>query len=308
MNHSKKTTSAFQHLNLINLSVLKEAVHLNNELILIDNFNFASTSDDESLFFTQYPVKLSFTVVIIVFSGSMHYRINLEELWAYSNDLITVQKGAIGEFLHSSPDLQVAVIAFNNELFHMNDHPVVAMKMQQMLYENPVKHFSGESLKEIRMIYELMKKKIIENDNPFRKEILQGYVRALMYTILHKLLETLQQLPEHIQNNRQHEIYMQFIREVQRNYQKERSVAYYADRLCITPKYLSQTVQKASGRLAGEWISEYVILEAKALIKSHCYTIQQISELLHFPNPSFFGRYFKKKVGCTPKAYQKNIR
>ena len=190
----------------------------------------------------------------------------------------------------------------------MNDHPEVAMKMQQMLYENPVKHFSGESLKEIRMIYELMKKKIIENDNPFRKEILQGYVRALMYTILHKLLETLQQLPEHIQNNRQHEIYMQFIREVQRNYQKERSVAYYADRLCITPKYLSQTVQKASGRLAGEWISEYVILEAKALIKSHCYTIQQISELLHFPNPSFFGRYFKKKVGCTPKAYQKNIR
>ncbi len=308
MNHSKKTTSAFQHLNLINLSVLKEAVHLNNELILIDNFNFASTSDDESLFFTQYPVKLSFTVVIIVFSGSMHYRINLEELWAYSNDLITVQKGAIGEFLHSSPDLQVAVIAFSNELFHMNDHLEVAMKMQQMLYENPVKHLSAESLKEIRMVYELMKKKIIENDNPFRKEILQGYVRALMYTILHKLLETLQQVPAYIQNNRQHEIYMQFIREVQRNYQKERSVAYYADRLCITPKYLSQTVQKASGRLAGEWISEYVILEAKALIKSHCYTIQQISEMLHFPNPSFFGRYFKKKVGCTPKAYQKNIR
>lgn len=308
MNHSKKTTSAFQHLNLINLSVLKEAVHLNNELILIDNFNFASTSDDESLFFTQYPVKLSFTVVIIVFSGSMHYRINLEELWAYSNDLITVQKGAIGEFLHSSPDLQVAVIAFSNELFHMNDHLEVAMKMQQMLYENPVKHLSAESLKEIRMVYELMKKKIIENDNPFRKEILQGYVRALMYTILHKLLETLQQVPVYIQNNRQHEIYMQFIREVQRNYQKERSVAYYADRLCITPKYLSQTVQKASGRLAGEWISEYVILEAKALIKSHCYTIQQISEMLHFPNPSFFGRYFKKKVGCTPKAYQKNIR
>lgn len=302
MNHSKKTTSAFQHLNLINLSVLKEAVHLNNELILIDNFNFASTSDDESLFFTQYPVKLSFTVVIIVFSGSMHYRINLEELWAYSNDLITVQKGAIGEFLHSSPDLQVAVIAFSNELFHMNDHLEVAMKMQQMLYENPVKHLSGESLKEIRMVYELMKKKIIENDNPFRKEILQGYVRALMYTILHKLLETLQQVSAYIQNNRQHEIYMQFIREVQRNYQKERSVAYYADRLCITPKYLSQTVQKASGRLAGEWISEYVILEAKALIKSHCYTIQQISEMLHFPNPSFFGRYFKKKVGCTPKA------
>ena len=308
MDHSPKTTSAFQHLNLINLSVLKEAVHLDNELILIDNFDLSNTSSDESLFFTQYPVKLSFTVVIIIFSGSMHYRINLEEFWAYSNDLITVQKGAIGEFLHSSPDLQVVVIAFSNEFFHMNDHPELAMKMQQMLYGNPVSHFSGESLKEMRMIYELMKKKISETDNPFRKEILQGYVRALMYTTLHKMLETLQQVPAYIRNDRQHEIYMQFIREVQKNYQRERSVAFYAGRLCITPKHLSQTVLKASGRLAGEWISDYVILEAKALIKSHCYTVQQISEILHFPNQSFFGRYFKKKVGCTPKAYQKNIR
>ena len=69
MDHSPKTTSAFQHLNLINLSVLKEAVHLDNELILIDNFDLSNTSSDESLFFTQYPVKLSFTVVIIIFSG-----------------------------------------------------------------------------------------------------------------------------------------------------------------------------------------------------------------------------------------------
>lgn len=308
MNNPKKSPSMFQRLNLISLSILREAVHLDNDLILIDNFNHSDTSSDESRFFIQYPVKLSFTVVIIVLSGSMHYHINLEEFWARSNDLVTVQKGAIGEFLQSSPDLQVAVIAFSNELFHMNDHPETAMKMQQMLYENPVNHFSGETIKEVLMIYDLMKKKITETDNPFRKEILQGYVRALMYSTLHKLLETSQQVPAYIRNDRQHEIYMQFIREVQRNYQKERSVTYYADRLCITPKYLSQTVQKASGRFAGEWISEYVILEAKALIKSHRYTIQQISEMLHFPNPSFFGRYFKKKVGCTPKAYQKNIR
>lgn len=306
MNHSLKTNPAFQNLNLLDLSALKEAEHLNNELILIDNFNQPHPDADTAGFFTQYPVKLSFIVVILIVRGAMRYRINLEEFQAQRNDLITVQKGAIGEFLQSTPDLQVAVIAFNNEYFLMGDHPKAAMKLQQMTYSQPLHHFPEETVQEILSIYRLMKQKISEDDNPFRKEILQGYIQALTYTTGHKLLELYEQTSATEQNDRQHEIYMNFIREVQRHYQKERSVSFYANLLCITPKYLSQTVQKASGRFAGEWIAEYVILEAKALIKSHRYTIQQISELLHFPNASFFGRYFKTKVGCTPKTYQKN--
>ena len=78
---------------------------------------------------------------------------------------------------------------------------------------------------------------------------------------------------------------------------------YYADVMCVTPKYLSQIVHKASGRFAGDWIADFVILEAKALLKSHKYTIQQVADMLNFANQSFFGRYFKKKVGCSPSVY-----
>ena len=63
-------------------------------------------------------------------------------------------------------------------------------------------------------------------------------------------------------------------------------------------------VYAVSGRHAGDWIRDYVILEAKALLKSRKYTIQQISDMLNFANQSFFGVYFKKEVGCSPKAYQ----
>jgi AraC-like DNA-binding protein len=102
---------------------------------------------------------------------------------------------------------------------------------------------------------------------------------------------------------RHQEIYNQFIREVQENYARERAISFYADRLCVTPKYLSQVVKQISGRLAGEWISDYVILEAKALINSHKYTMQQISDMLNFANQSFFAKYFKEKVGCSPSKY-----
>ena len=92
---------------------------------------------------------------------------------------------------------------------------------------------------------------------------------------------------------------------MRQSYTKERSISYYADRLCVTPKYLSQIVRKVSGRFAGDWITDYVILEAKALLKSRKYTIQQIADRLNFANQSFFGKYFKEKVGCSTSEYQK---
>ena len=61
----------------------------------------------------------------------------------------------------------------------------------------------------------------------------------------------------------------------------------------------------SSGRYAGQWIRDYVVLEAKALLKSGEYTVQQVSDRLNFANQSFFGSYFKKAVGCSPSAYQR---
>lgn len=301
----KKNDASFMNMDLIDLSALKEAVHLDNELILIDNMNFQQVDTACAAFFTNYPVKLSFSVIILLLSGSMKFHINLEYYEASSQDIIAVQKGAIGEFLYTDPNSRIAVIAFGNEYFRMTTHPEAAMKLQQITYKHPVNHCSDLVFKETLTIYQLMKRKITEIDNPFRKDTLQGYIQALMYNTSSYFLSLSQSYETGLNDSRQHEIYMRFIHEVQKHYTKERSVGFYAGLLCITPKYLSQTVRKASGRLAGEWITEYVILEAKALIKSRKYTIQQISEKLNFPNQSFFGRYFKKKVGCTPKDYQK---
>lgn len=301
----KKKTSSFINMNLIDLSVLNEAVCLDNELILIDNFSIPHIDSYCAAFFTNYPVKLAFTVVILLQSGSMRFRINLEEYEAKGQDIIAVPEGAIGEFLYTDPDAQVAVIAFGKEYFRMTTHPEAAMLLQQIVYNHPVNHCPKELFQETLVTYQIMKQKITETWNPFRKDILQGYTQVFMYNTSSYFLTASQPQETTLQDNRQHEIYMRFIQEVQKHYTKERSITFYANLLCITPKYLSQTVRKASGRFAGEWITEYVILEAKALIKSRKYTMQQISEKLNFPNQSFFGKYFKKKVGCTPKDYQK---
>jgi AraC-like DNA-binding protein len=74
--------------------------------------------------------------------------------------------------------------------------------------------------------------------------------------------------------------------------------------LSLTPKYLSQIIKASTGKSANEWIDEYVMLEAKALLKSTTMTIQQISDELNFPSQSFFGKYFKRCEGVSPKEYR----
>ncbi len=95
-----------------------------------------------------------------------------------------------------------------------------------------------------------------------------------------------------------------FLTELNLRFKKERSVSYYANFLCLSPKHFGQVVYKKSGKYAKDWIKEYVIREAKTLLRSGNYTVQEVSDLLHFPNAAFFGKYFKNAVGCTPKTYK----
>ena len=85
----------------------------------------------------------------------------------------------------------------------------------------------------------------------------------------------------------------------------ERSVNFYADKLCLTPHYLSSVIRETSGQTVMQWINQAVILEAKVLLKHSNLLVFQISDELNFPNPSFFSKFFKRMTGMTPAEYQK---
>ena len=72
----------------------------------------------------------------------------------------------------------------------------------------------------------------------------------------------------------------------------------------LTPKYLTTIIRKTTGRTASEWIDDYVVLEAKNLLKYSTMSIQEVAYSLNFPNQSFFGKYFKEHTGLTPTAYR----
>ena len=109
---------------------------------------------------------------------------------------------------------------------------------------------------------------------------------------------------EAVQTNRSKAIFDQFIKLVSQNYIRHRNVGFYADKLCLTPKYLSKLIKDTSGRSAPEWIDSYVVLEAKNLLKYSNAAIKEIVYTLNFPNQSVFYKFFKARTGMTPSEYR----
>ena len=136
-------------------------------------------------------------------------------------------------------------------------------------------------------------------ENPYRLQVIENLIRALFYGGISKFHKM-----ESDSVSYKNSIVERYIELVQTHYREERIIGFYADKLCITPKYLSKLVKEYTGRSAGEWIENYVILEARAMLQSSDMTIQQIASSLNFPNQSFFGKYFKRATGLSPKQYR----
>lgn len=152
--------------------------------------------------------------------------------------------------------------------------------------------------------YYFLLEDIIQSNEERKQSILEGLIQSLvskLNSIIHRFQNNKQDFPA---KKRNEEIFESFIELLTQSEAIGRNLAYYAEKIGITPNYLSKLVKEYTGRTAVEWIDEYVIFEAKTMIKHTKYTIQEIAYKLKFPSPSFFGKYFKRLTGMSPKQYK----
>ncbi len=138
-------------------------------------------------------------------------------------------------------------------------------------------------------------------EHQFKDDILRGFMEVLLGSIAKILLE--EEAKKDLAAISTPAIDT-FVSLVQKHCQQERSLSFYAEKMHMSPKYLSGLIA-SSGRNASQIIRDNLILEAKVLLRSGQYNVQEVSNILGFPNASFFGRYFKNATGITPRKYQK---
>ena len=99
-------------------------------------------------------------------------------------------------------------------------------------------------------------------------------------------------------------VFMRFLTLVQQNCRREREVAWYADKLCVTPKYLSAICQKLTGKGGAYWIEYYTLHEILLLLNNPDLTLTDVADRMHFPAPPMLTRYLKRTLGKTPSEYR----
>ena len=176
----------------------------------------------------------------------------------------------------------------------------IMLKMAQ----TPVLAISEGAAKEIDMTIDLLFS-TLNSDSEYKKIIIRSLLVSIMARIVgefSKKISSAEQTP--MSKSRKDIYFKQFMMLVTEHYKVERSVGFYADKMHITPKYLSGLIKQVSGKSAAEWIDHYVVLEAKNLIKYSGLNIQEIAYSLNFPNQSFFGKFFKRLSGMSPSEYK----
>lgn len=288
--------------NFDNISRIYGVNHIGNEFIMIDNLDDNPIPEDIDSVFVKYPIRVTCNTVFFCVQGTLTVKINLHEYKISVNETLTILPGSIMEFVDSSVDIHIALISFSNDYFSPIEQIEESMNISQIVSMNPKISLTEPLMRECINIYLKMKEKLKQEDNPFRKFSLKAYSYVLC-AISFELLVT-KPLEKISNTDRPMSLYDRFIELVQRDFRRHRTIQYYAGVLNISPKYFSALIKKVSGKSAGKWIDEYVLLEAKALLKSRRYTVQQVSDMLSFPNQSFFAKYFKAHTGYTPTKYQ----
>ena len=161
-----------------------------------------------------------------------------------------------------------------------------------------VLHIEQSKYDDLMSYYNFIAKECGEQSR-YQREIISSIFYALLLELLAEYEKWLDSdATTHIKANDHSD---RFFRELATHFRRERSVQFYADRLSLTPKYLSTLIKRTTGRPILRWIHEAVLIEAKMLLRTTDLTVQEISEQLNFSSPSAFVQFFKKQTGKSPK-------
>lgn len=245
-------------------------------------------------------------MVLVCLQGEIECSINLKRYLIRANTMLVNFTGDIIQ-VHRAGGLEAYAILLSAE--YLNDLQIdfrQRVSFYMDIRQNAVTSIPYEEMVPLRHYYPLMKYHM-ELRRTEHEAILRGLVQAFSYTVI-SLMQVFRADKEKAARDesapRSQQLFDKFMALLKLHHASERSTKFYAERLCLTPNYLSGVVKEYSGRTVSEWINEYVILEAKILLKNTDLSIQEIAYRLNFATQSAFGKYFKLQTGMGPKCYR----
>jgi AraC family transcriptional activator of pobA len=258
----------------------------------------------------SYPFRADAFFIFLVTQSSLHIKLNLFDYHLQKNDLLVIGPNTVRQFIGASDGCCLTGVMFTPDFLI---HSGIAKK-----YYGAFDFFAASGSPYIRMeqseadeLMELITLLSRKNQSAgaivgeYQAEVVRHHFMAFLFELasLHRKYHA----EESIKLTRKEDLMKRFLKLLPDYTTRERSLQFYADHLFVTPKYLSQTVKEISGKTAGEFIDEMVVMEAKVLLSDLSLSVAQVSEQLFFSDQFFFSKFFKNHAGITPSAYRKTF-
>lgn len=253
----------------------------------------------------RQPHQVEFGAFLIIGSGEATLHINLSEYRIREGAFATILPGSIIFISDISDDFNFDAIAFSRGFTQDGDVVRNIFKRLESIIKLPVIMLESDEsiwLQEFYSLFRITYNSISEYSTAYIS-IITNMLETL-FCVLNAIYDRYRSTTSSKTLSRKEEIVHSYFQLVLKHYDKERSVGFYADKLCITSTYLNALVKEVRGETASQIITNAVILYAKSRLKDTTDTVQQISDQLNFPNSSFFAKYFKREVGMSPSEYR----
>ena len=280
------------------LALISENVVFNGEVGMVHG--------DHTVFSLLMRQKPPFTIndhrFGIILSGEAHINFNLQDRHVTAGTLVYIGPGTIINPIRLSDDLRIYGMAL------FADFPMpFAQGQMPLAFNGQVRDFqlsvSEGDISTARHILDTIWH--VVHGESYDRPVVTALVAALMHHYDHLFRQ--QSDIQAATRSREQTIFDRFIQLVNQHCRQQHQIGYYADRLCLTERYLGTVIRQTSGTTAKDWIDRALITQAKVLLRHSDKSVMQISEDLDFPNPSFFSKYFKRLTGMTPGEYKKGV-
>lgn len=265
-----------------------------------------TASSDSQMQVFRFPCRIDAFIIGVGTEGETSVSFNLHEFRLKKDSMFIFTPKNILQ-VNSQQYFKADVIAISPDFMRrINIDIKNMMPLFLKFVENPALTLTPEESRSMRGMIAQIERETRGPETHFSFDIVSGLIAATIYKVGDIMYHYLAEHPEEQNNshNRAEEYFKQFTHLLGEHFREERSVGFYARQLCITPKYLTTLIKRISGQSVSEWIDNYVILEAKTLLKYSTMSIQEIAYYLNFPNQSFFGSYFKRNMGMSPSQYK----
>lgn len=267
----------------------------NEDMLILDSY--------DRIVFSDKAIQLGFMLCVFCTKGTASFRINSKMYTMLPGDFLINVGEQIFEERKISKDFEGKTIIVSHRF--MQDSLLGLHHLwPYLLYvlENPLLHLNRREQEWVIDSYAQIAKRMRNIQHRYHRETIMSLLRVFYFDVCDLLARRCTQKTD--KQIRSYDIFDRFIRLTGENFKRERNVTWYSEQLCLTPKYLSEVIKSVSGRTAGQWITNLVIMEIKMLLRSTPMSIKEIAHEMNFPNQSFLGKYFKNITGLSPSDFR----